>query len=737
VVVGNETLYLQSAATLAPWNNNSKDTATAATVTAANRELTWSVRNASTTAWNWSEVLGTSNYPDNTDSSIVSTEDIRHFMAPANGRWTINPLYKASNSPTGSTPTNSATAEMNTRAIMLSLGGTSGKTMEMRLAGDTVNNAAASGNYSYYNSLMGFDLTDNQNSTQQNPFVEYYDNNNFNLPQSLWHPQTWYSMTIYTQANTEATTQFGVDTRMVFGPYLHTFRLSGTYTSYGCYWNWGRYVGNPWYGQTAGDFNRAFPGNAGEAKADLARRGMAYIPEYYGNDAQFMLLDSSTKPVLFIQGVNILDQNDNQIPSAIYSRRAVEIGGALVKTTSAHDNAKGQTTRHVNSNVDGYSYGYAAYYLQYFGSGPRYSQILYNTDIVLRTPQGTDTPRQSRIFDATLPTDGVYNDINSKNDAVSTNNFSSNADKQFSPTVRIIGGDIYVDAGQTLTIDGGRINPKGATSGTVTAQYPAVDGRTITLSDTRGEYTQVIAPDSITVAEGATLILRGQANVDGVLIGATSQYANVNTPIYVEGTLNLTTGARLTNRIYVYGKGVVNVQAAASGPAIVDRRPGDEGIYDGIYAFGGGTVNIAAQAQLQSRIWVDAESALTIGNGAVITGDLYVLGTLTIPASFQLNYDSRDLVDNPNTADVLENQPDTHGIYLYDDPALGSATLLHPSTPIVSGNSGRIHSFAAHPDMTGATAAAVFCDNRDEGNNACQHWLTANEFWVRQGTSGE
>jgi len=252
--------------------------------------------------------------------------------------------------------------------------------------------------------------------------------------------------------------------------------------------------------------------------------------------------------VMLIQGVSILDQDDNGQNSVVYSRRSLEIGGGLVKTESVYNDVKGQTTRHVNSTVDGVSYGYAPNYANYFPITCRYSQILYNTDIILLTPDGVNTPRQSRIFDASLPTDGEYGKNNTMSDVTN---------KKFSPTVKIIGGQIYVGAGQTLTIDGGRINPL------------------------NGEKTQEIKPDSITVAEGGTLVIRGQANVDGTAVTAASAYANVDTTIYVEGTLNLETGARLAGTVYCYGAGIVNVNADV-------QWDGED--TDGIVLYGGGKI---------------------------------------------------------------------------------------------------------------------------------------------------
>jgi hypothetical protein len=730
-VVGNEPPSPNQGdwyATMADYNNNIMDAAVANGVRDAGDELTWRMYETGDETY-FAEILGTAAWTSNLDSDYENTiHDSRHFLAPENGRWTINPLYRYRNAGTGSKPENSSTAENNTRPIMISLNGTLGKHMELRLGGDATNNAPTSGEGSYYNSLMGFDLTDNASTTTDNPFVEYYDDNVFARAQALWHPQRWGSMTVYTQTKPLAPIQAGVEARLVFGPYMRIFRKSlEADSAYGDYWNWGRYVGNPWYGQDEDDWNEAFPDTSYPGTF-----GMAYIPEYYGNDAQFFFLDTSEKPVLFIQGVNILDQNnvtptDPRTRGVIYARRGVEIGGGLVKTTSAYDDALGQTTRHVNSNVDGFSYGTAPYAVQYFGTTARYSQILYNTDIVLRTPEGTSTPRTSRIFDATLPTDGAYG----QNDY-----FASVTDKKFSPTVRIIGGDIYVGAGQTLTIDGGRINPK-ASADTVT-----FEGHTVALGTSAGEYTQVVAPNAITVAEGGTLVIRGQADAAGAYV-APSAYANVDAPIYVEGTLNIEQGARMTNQVFCYNGGVVNINAPANGTTLGEhsllwsRRIGELGAQDGLFIFAGGTLNTKDGAGLQAHVYVGGGGVMNIAASTVIQGDIDVVGTLNIASSLHLTSDSADLVDDPRT-DVNEASPELHGIFIYNDLVAGAGTLnisnpgAFPPAKASWTNTGGIHTFAPVPGIT-TNAASIFCAKRNETTNVCQHWTTVDEVWMPQG----
>jgi hypothetical protein len=296
--------------------------------------------------------------------------------------------------------------------------------------------------------------------------------------------------------------------------------------------------------------------------------------------------------------------------------------------------------------------------------------------------------------------------------------------------VRIIGGDLYVGAGQVLTIDGGRINPLNTAAGTIT-----FEGRTLPLGTGAGEYTQVIAPDSITVAQGGTLVVRGRYNPTDGWLGV-SEYANVNAPIYVEGTLNIQRGARLTNQVFCYGTGVVNVKSdTAANPVIWDRRTGAEGAYDGIQCFGGGTINIEASASLAAHLYVNVGGILNINVNATLKGDIDVLGTINIKGNFHLDCDPADLVDNPATTEADEALPETHGIFVYNDPTQGAGTLNITGTPAIAGNSGKIHAFAGYPAITGTAADNLFCNHRDASNNACQHWNAVGETWLSQGAS--
>jgi type II secretory pathway pseudopilin PulG len=702
VIVGNESLEDAS-----DYRDNTKDQSAANAIITSNsiRELTWRNRESQTTT------LGTTYYPilaaGDTDND---KSDIRRLVTPKNGRWTLNPLQR-SGSVTASSHQDNPTASNNARIIDLSMGEFGGKDLEIRLGGYNINPSGSDNDLindpDFYNSLLMFDFTDNAgaNNILTNSDIEYYDGNVYaQTPQHHWYPQKWSSMTIYTQnvpagATNPSKTDVdgGVNAHLVFGPFAHKF---DTYIDY---WNYGRYTGNPRYGQTAGDFNRAFPGNDGDNSNALKRRGMAYMPEYFGSDFRMFFLDNTDKNVLIMQGVNILGTDERH--SVIYSRRGVEIGGGLVKS----DSTDGPTNRNVNSNVDGMDLGTASNYPNYPAITARYSQILYNTDIVLRTPNGVTTPRTSRILDATLPTDGYYGQ---------NNNYSDATNKKFSPTVKIIGGYMYVGEGQTLVIEGGRVNPNanGSVSGS---------------GSTENEQTLTVSPTSITIAPGGAVELES------------SSYANVNTDIFVNGSgsLNLKPGARARGNIIVEG-GVVT-----KGGVVMGGSSGVVTAYEGdVFVREGGSFTVKAGANITGDIYVSSGGALTI-EGGTITGDIRCAGVLNINGNFTLNYtpDSVTGGDNPDTEDVDESVRDAngnyiyHGIFIYNHPALGTGTLNIPfQYYTISGNSGRIHAFAGYPGIPYQQGNYIFCSdepNGRESNNACKHWKTTTSTWQKQGDS--
>jgi hypothetical protein len=660
VIVGNEIEISHSNA----YNDNTADQSTVdAAIPDADspRELTWLNRTI------YSTTLGTTHYPNIGDGEN-SYSDTRRFVTPKNGRWTLNPLQEGNGS-SRSPNSNSPTAVNNTRLLSFSMGDFTDMDLQIRLGG--YDRGDLKNGTNYYNSLLMFDFTDNEGSELNNPYVEYYHNNRFsNGVTHLWHPQKWKSMTIYTQKTSEAAVNGGVNARLVFGPYGHK------YYTYIDFWNWGRYMGNPWYGQEPGDFEKAFPGNQLASSNRKTRTGMAYLPEYFGNDFHLYFLDDTDKNVLLLQGVNILGTDAKH--STLYSRRGVEIGGGLVKSS----NTDGMTVRNVNSNVQGIDYGDAPNYANYYGFTTRYSQILYNTDIILRTPNGSATPRTSTIRNADLPTTGIYNN---------SNIFSDEENKKYTPTVRIIGGQLYVGEGHTLNISGGSINPK-----------PNEDGE--------NEKTLTVSPSSLTVASGGALTLQS------------SPYFNVTTDLFIDGDMTMSPGARAQGNIIVGEGGSVTTGA-------LSRFEGD------IHIGSGGEFIVGPNSQITGDIHVSGGGTLTIGTGSAITGDVYCAGALNVEGDFTLNCRT-PAKDNVETLHIDESvmkdgRYPYHGIFIYDDQSIGTGTLNITGTPEIAGNSGKIHAFSGYAGISHALGNATFCDDRT-GNNICTHWTSTSNAWQRR-----
>jgi hypothetical protein len=661
-IVGNESLSSDA------YNYNTADQAAvdSAIPTAGSlRELTWLNHNSS-----YSVTLGTTYLPNLGDGG--NGYDIRRLVTPKNGRWTLNPLQESG----APKPGERHDDDNNTRLTSLSMGDFEDMDLQIRLGG--YNLGALKNGVKSFNSLLMFDFTDNAGSTLANPYVEYYHNNCFaNGISREWHPQKWKSMTIYTQKTSDPVVNGGVDTRLVFGPYGHK------YWYYLDYWNWGRYRGNPWYGQAPGDFNKAFPGNNLGSAYEETRTGMAYIPEYYGNDFRLFFLDDTNRDVLIIQGVNILGTDEKH--SVVYSRRGVEIGGALVKSAPS----EGPTTRNVNCDLQGMDYGSAPNYANYFPITTRYSQILYHTDIVLRAPNGAQTPRTSTIFAADPPNTGVYGPVTNKSDG---------ENKKYSPTVQIIGGYIYVGDGQTLNITGGRT-------------YPANEDGSV-------KKTLTVSPTSITVAEGGRLVLRPMESNGSF---------NVDTNIFVSGEMEMERRTYAKGSLIVKDGGVVTTSGVFDAPS---RYDGD------VFVETGGSFTIGPYTQITGDIFVSSGGALTIQANSMITGDVRCAGTLNIEGSFTLNCPV-PATDNEKTPDIDESVMTDgkylyHGIFIYDNHTFGTGTLNITNTQAIGGNSGKIHTFPGYAALPRPAGNNLFCNDRHD-NNACRHWESTTDLWLKQG----
>jgi type II secretory pathway pseudopilin PulG len=773
-VVGDENPFSDedyfSGDTLEDYNNNSADEMTASGL-GDDQELTfmnyYEENYAPTNFNNVSTVLGTTRYSSigaiNTGGSFGKEwEDIRQFVTPPSGRWLINPLLTGGNYFMPSFPesdqgpfkhANNPDAPNNTRLIMLSMGdpeewdiARDDKDLEIRLGGIAGNVGATSYPYNdaaYYNSLIGLDFTNYKKdkddpeggpASLENSYVEYYKNNTFTNDADKtkqWYPQDWGSMTIYTQhigdstvSDEETTEGKGVDARLVFGPFAHKYFTPGdplvnVDSPSIDNRNFGQYIGNEKYGQQPGQFVAAFPYNTTYVNPDSegnanARKGMAFIPEYYGEDFRMFFLDNIDKNVLLLQGVNILGKQE--APSVLYSRRGVEIGGAFLDIKGLSDGYQGyKTTLNVNSTVPGMGW---ANIPSYFEVTTRYSQLLYDTDIVLLAPTGSAVEtRESIIRDADRPQDVTINPSN--------NEIFRNENYKYSPTVKIIGGRIYVGENHTLDIEGGRKN-----------------------TDHEDKPTLTVSPTSITVASGGALNL------------SPSGIFNVTTDIFVSGKMTMQPGAKAKGNIIVNEEGVVTIGGVSSGNLAAE--------YTGtLFVTSGGSLTIGEYAKTIGNIYVSAGGRLNIEKNCTITGDVFCAGTLDVTRvgagnSFTLNYNKdpayQDLIgpaDNPATKSINESVEENHsgdkyvyhGIFLYDNPTRGTATLdtgSSSSLPTIGGTSGRVHSFTSengYNDGVGGSEGVFFCysnhhDTTDgTGTHICQHWEHEVKSWVKQNDS--
>jgi cytoskeletal protein CcmA (bactofilin family) len=323
-------------------------------------------------------------------------------------------------------------------------------------------------------------------------------------------------------------------------------------------------------------------------------------------------------------------------------------------------------------------------------------------------------------LDATLPYDGNY---------YTNNNFSDVTNKYFNPTVKIIGGHIFVGAGQTLGIDGGRFNYNGSFN---------EKGESLNGYNTDGSNkwittrTLTVSPSSLTVEQGGIVNI---SKPTAYYVGTTntytaSPYMNVTTDMSVNGKVNLTTGAWAGGNVVVGNNGEMTIADTAR--------------YDGnIYVEAGGTLTVGAST-IVGNIQVRNGGKVTIGAGAVITGDVYCAGDLAITGKITINATEASAVDFSDT-DIDESLPvggpyKYHGIFIYDDPSVGTGTLTFPGAPTsapvytIEGNSGKIHTFVGYPDIDHDKAGNTFCNDCSD-TNVCMHWTTSSDVWQAQ--SGE
>jgi hypothetical protein len=146
----------------------------------------------------------------------------------------------------------------------------------------------------------------------------------------------------------------------------------------------------------------------------------------------------------------------------------------------------------------------------------------------------------------------------------------------------------------------------------------------------------------------------------------------------------------------------------------------------GIVIEPGGNLVIEPGAVITGNIYASAGSNITI-NGGSVTGNIYCSGNMTINGNFTLN--------QLNNADnvTLGYTGELSGIFIYNDTNIGVGTLTMDTVPVITGDSGNIHTFVPYDTgISDAQADAIFCDNHNEDTNACEHWLSEDYAWQPQ-----
>jgi Tfp pilus assembly protein PilX len=472
--------------------------------------------------------LGTQRLPHTPASVSGYTSDWRRFMVPKNGRITIDPLEEDAygNGVTG------ATSAQNTRVVGLAIHGTEGKSVLFRLAtgksatgesstvpvknvfvsttssdyGTKISNAITESatfkarSSKRYASLITLDFTDND---QSNDTARYaIDGIEKTYP---WHPDKWEKMDLFVQSSGE------LDTNLVLGPFAHKHDIFLDYKG------GGNFV-DSYHGQEKGiNFATEWPYATRDSDT-----GLPFFSVDFGKNAGFWILDqNSSKYFRILQGVNILE-------GTIYSTRQTIIGGALIRDGSGH------TTDGLNRGIYGYANEDVKDKANYVESTTRYSQLIYNTDIILMAPSsGTANSeiRRAQSWRSRLNLPTGTSDAEVK---------AFNKDTSYEPTMTIAGGTIYVGERQHLTIQGTTLGYKNGT-----------DSKTKNTSLMVPLDRMWISPDKIVVAAGGALTIQK------------SETTNIFTDIYVEGgTLNINENAKIKGNIYAYNGGKVNIQGS-------------------------------------------------------------------------------------------------------------------------------------------------------------------------------
>jgi hypothetical protein len=294
------------------------------------------------------------------------------------------------------------------------------------------------------------------------------------------------------------------------------------------------------------------------------------FPVDYGKNAGFWILDgNASRYFRILQGANIID-------GTIYSTRPAIIGGGLIRSKGKNN----QTTDSVNNSRRGFAHYSIEYATEYVEATTRYSQLICNTDIILKAPSSGTAQSLIRRPD-------TWQD---RTDTVPAH------DKNFSPAMTIKGGTICVGERQSLTIQGAVLD------------------------------NMWISPDKIVVATAGALTIESSA------------FTNVLTDIYVDGgTLTIGAGARIKGNIYVYNGGTVKVEGSFRLDAPDALAAGHQHGKGGTAAGGGGNENTLTPAHKPGGLLIygaDTLGATFADKDGNIVAEITDVGLLEAPAAF-------------------------------------------------------------------------------------------------------